>query len=122
MSYTPTTWKDGDLVTSAKLNKIENGIVGASGLFIIHEEWQEENNEYSLTDNVSYNDVKNALLSGKLPILLDIYDEGISSDYFSSIDYEDDTYRVIFKDTTLIAEDPDEPLQIQSEEENPIAT
>ena len=27
MSYTPTNWKDGDLVTSAKLNKIENYLV-----------------------------------------------------------------------------------------------
>ena len=26
MSYEPTVWKDGDLVTSAKLNKIEQGI------------------------------------------------------------------------------------------------
>ena len=30
MSYTPTTWTSGDIVTSAKLNKIENGIVEAS--------------------------------------------------------------------------------------------
>ena len=26
MSYEPTNWKDGDLVTSAKLNKMEQGI------------------------------------------------------------------------------------------------
>lgn len=26
MSYTPTTWKTGDTVSSTKLNKIENGI------------------------------------------------------------------------------------------------
>lgn len=26
MSYEPTVWKDGDLVTSAKLNKMEQGI------------------------------------------------------------------------------------------------
>ena len=26
MSYTPTTWKAGDTVTSAKLNKLEQGI------------------------------------------------------------------------------------------------
>lgn len=30
MSYEPTTWKDGDLVTSAKLNKMEQGIVNAT--------------------------------------------------------------------------------------------
>ena len=29
MSYTPNTWKSGDVVTSAKLNKMENGIVNS---------------------------------------------------------------------------------------------
>lgn len=36
MSYEPTTWKDGDLVTSAKLNKIEQGIAAGSGILIVH--------------------------------------------------------------------------------------
>ena len=43
MSYTPTEWKKGDLITSEKLNKIEEGIVdaasssgGGSGVFIVH--------------------------------------------------------------------------------------
>lgn len=47
MSYNPTQWKDGDLVTSAKLNKLEQG-VAAGGIQIIHCEndildktWQE---------------------------------------------------------------------------------
>ncbi len=35
MSYTPTNWKDGDLVTSAKLNKLEQG-VAAGGIQVIH--------------------------------------------------------------------------------------
>lgn len=30
MSYTPTNWANGDVITTAKLNKIENGIVEAS--------------------------------------------------------------------------------------------
>lgn len=29
MSYTPNTWKSGDVVTSAKLNNIESGIVNS---------------------------------------------------------------------------------------------
>lgn len=33
MSYEPTNWKDGDLVTSAKLNKIEQGI--ANGVLVV---------------------------------------------------------------------------------------
>lgn len=48
MSYEPTNWKDGDLVTSAKLNKIEQGIAAGGGVLIVHYEnqtldktWQE---------------------------------------------------------------------------------
>ena len=28
MSYTPTVWASGDLITSTKLNKLENGLAG----------------------------------------------------------------------------------------------
>ena len=35
MSYEPTTWKAGDTVTSAKLNKMEQGIANSGGSFII---------------------------------------------------------------------------------------
>lgn len=31
MSYEPTTWKTGDVVTSTKLNKMEQGIADAGG-------------------------------------------------------------------------------------------
>lgn len=34
MSYTPTEWKSGDVVTSAKLNKLEQG-VAAGGAYIV---------------------------------------------------------------------------------------
>lgn len=27
MAYTPTNWQDGDIITAAKLNKIEQGLV-----------------------------------------------------------------------------------------------
>ena len=30
MAYEPTTWKSGDVVTSSKLNKLEQGVAGAS--------------------------------------------------------------------------------------------
>ena len=31
MSYTPTVWASGDIVTSTKLNKLENGVASAGG-------------------------------------------------------------------------------------------
>ena len=49
MSYNPTNWKAGDTVTSAKLNKIEQGIAASGRILIAHEDenstldktWQE---------------------------------------------------------------------------------
>ena len=34
MSYIPTTWKSGDVVTSEKLNKLENGVAGGGVLIV----------------------------------------------------------------------------------------
>lgn len=37
MSYTPNSWKRGDVITAEKLNNIEQGIVGAGGsLFVVN--------------------------------------------------------------------------------------
>ena len=36
MSYEPTVWKDGDLVTSAKLNKLEQGVAN-NGILVVQE-------------------------------------------------------------------------------------
>lgn len=35
MSYEPTNWKSGDTVTSAKLNKMEQGIANAGGVLFV---------------------------------------------------------------------------------------
>lgn len=36
MSYEPTTWKSGDVVTSAKLNKIEQGISSNDLFYVVN--------------------------------------------------------------------------------------
>lgn len=38
MSYTPNTWESGDVITSAKLNNIEQGIAnaGSGGILVAH--------------------------------------------------------------------------------------
>lgn len=38
MAYTPTNWKNGDVVTSAKLNKLEQGVTDAGGVLVCHED------------------------------------------------------------------------------------
>lgn len=37
MSYTPTTWTTGDIITATKMNKIENGIANAGSAVIVTE-------------------------------------------------------------------------------------
>ena len=49
MSYEPTNWQAGDTVTSAKLNKMEQGIAAGGRILIVHQDnngvldktWQE---------------------------------------------------------------------------------
>lgn len=43
MSYEPTQWKAGDTVTSAKLNKLEQGVANGGGIQIIHAIMNEDN-------------------------------------------------------------------------------
>lgn len=35
MAYSPTVWKDGDIVTSAKLNKLEQGVAAGGGVLVV---------------------------------------------------------------------------------------
>ena len=46
MSYTPTNWKTGDVVTPAKLNNMEQGIAnaGGDGALVVHinSEWVDD--------------------------------------------------------------------------------
>ncbi len=37
MSYEPTQWSAGDTVTSAKLNKMEQGIAANGGILVVHQ-------------------------------------------------------------------------------------
>ena len=35
MSYTPTQWQAGDVITSSKLNKLENGVASSNGVMFV---------------------------------------------------------------------------------------
>lgn len=36
MAYTPTNWANGDVITSEKLNKMEQGIAGSGDVYALH--------------------------------------------------------------------------------------
>lgn len=67
MSYEPTNWKSGDVVTSAKLNKLEQG-VAAGGVFVVTA--TEDNETNSTTLNKSYNEIKAAMMAGQMPVIV----------------------------------------------------
>lgn len=48
MAYEPTNWKTGDVVTSAKLNKLEQGVAAGSGVLVVHEAYDESAGTYTL--------------------------------------------------------------------------
>lgn len=45
MAYEPTTWKSGDVVTSAKLNKLEQGVAGS--VFVVTLLYDDATSTYS---------------------------------------------------------------------------
>lgn len=71
MSYTKTTWATGDVVSSEKLNHLEQGVYDASnGTFIITVTPDTEADGGSCTADKTFAEVLDAYNNGKLPIVL----------------------------------------------------
>lgn len=107
MSYEPTVWKTGDIVSSEKLNKLEEGVANSGGgdaLFIvwIGENFDSDGYLLNRAGNIVYDDtdsnftgdsvangtqvqmfqaIKDAILSGKRIMF------GPSTTYLSSVSY-----------------------------------
>ena len=129
MSYTPTAWKDGDLVTSAKLNKLENGINNLQSIVI---QATSENDGISQADQTtyitlpqnmpSYNDLSTAFNNGVIPHLIvtgptedktlytlsttEIYDDTCYVRFISCSQYDNSNLYI-----DLLSNDVDAPLQ-----------
>ena len=59
MSYTPTQWSAGDTVTSAKLNKIEQGITN-NNVLEVHETYS-DNPQYSYILDKTWQEIHDAM-------------------------------------------------------------
>ena len=71
MSYEPTVWKDGDLVTSAKLNKMEQGIANTGGAMIVETTFVKGNDAYDVyfeTDKTA-EEIKTAFCNGNTVLI-----------------------------------------------------
>ena len=72
MSYTPTNWQSGDIITSAKLNKMEQGIANGGGVLLVTASQDETSGGY-ICDKTG-DEVKTAFLNG-LNVILYIHEE-----------------------------------------------
>lgn len=125
MSYTPTNWDNGDIITAEKLNKIEQGISDISnssgggdtgGTFVV-EVVQEEGSRARLT--ATWNELKAAYDAGKVIFmqLTETVEEGgptITSWGYSLLNYlgtNGEWWGADFASTdTWLAESPNEYL------------
>ena len=71
MSYTPTTWKAGDTVTSEKLNKLEQGVASNGALIV-----QANREGYVETLDYTWKEIYDAALAGCSIFLKHYNDDG----------------------------------------------
>ena len=88
MSYEPTTWKSGDTVTSAKLNKIEQGIANAGGggggsnVVVVGIAVTRNNDEsVTVTSDKTFAELKTAYEGGAILICNISAEDNLSSSY-----------------------------------------
>lgn len=101
MAYEPTVWETGDVLTAEKLNKAEQGIEGATPVFIPIT-FDEDANANVL--DASYNELK--ALVGKIIIGLNYYPDDPATYlctyyYFIELMVEDGTYSAKFLSLTI---------------------
>lgn len=109
MSYTPTEWATGDVITAEKLNNMEDGIVGSAKVLFI------EVNEETGVFNKTWNELKNALSDGVLCLAVFSGDETATITVISSVALLDAGYgiftdfaKISTTDPIAIAETPDD--------------
>lgn len=91
MSYTKTTWANGDVITAEKLNNLENGVVGAFPLVV-----EVTINGYTATLGNTWQEIHDALALG-VPCFSHSVNEGSSAAGLSLITsaYYDNEYYMV---------------------------
>ena len=126
MSYTPTQWSAGDTVTSAKLNKMEQGIANAGGANILVAHISISNSDPAPKIIPTLDKTVGEILNADFIFVRMQRENETTHSYIYSITY-DEGYRLIMDDgTNLYAEtENDYPaLDIQEVggDNTPIAT
>ena len=69
MAFEPKTWKCGDTISAEELNRMEQGIEGASSVFVADVVATNTVGTYHCTSDVNYRDVVDAYNAGKAIIV-----------------------------------------------------
>ena len=95
MSYTKTTWQDGDVITADRLNNMENGIANAAPMVIVNGTY---NNGEIILDK-TWQEIYDAI-NNKIPVYI-CYNYNNSDDDYGifmgevmSVYYSDNEYKV----------------------------
>lgn len=75
MSYTPTEWNTGDIVTAEKLNNLESGVLSASGggSFVIGVTSENDTDTLDKT----WKEIHDAMASGQIAVIKKTQEENI---------------------------------------------
>lgn len=118
MSYEPTNWKNGDLITAEKLNNIENGVKNISNISCAYIINPEDPSTGDLMLTKTYNEIKNATLAGiTIPIITDFNNDPGTYEFYNinRISESEEGYYVHVVShgggsTEFWSSDPDGPL------------
>lgn len=88
MAYTPNNWKDGDVITAEKMNKLEQAVNQASNNVLAI-----ETESGSGVLNVTPNDINNAFENNSRIIMK--WEEGFMEASLCSMEHEPDGYYLI---------------------------
>lgn len=93
MSYVPTEWETGDIVTAEKLNKLENGLSTVSNNIVIVNATMAD--EYVVLSK-TWNEIHDAMIRGKIIIVIRIVDNDVFHGHvvYATID-EDERYSYV---------------------------
>lgn len=118
MTYIPTQWNTGDIVTAEKLNKLEIGVARGNGIVpsIVNSETDE------ITIDRSFDDLTELVANGTLPFLaLEVNNNGIILAPLQHLVYADNYYIAGFKEPnemiTFVCSRPDIPMSTTPDDE-----
>lgn len=121
MSYEKTNWKTGDVITSEKLNHLEEGIADRDAKIATITVETTQDGKFVYTSDISYNEVLTAFMAGKNVIfdftVIDEYGEVTRHiqlvreiDSYSSSNLQNNNYQITTSQLQFTSTDPDEPL------------